>query len=149
MKADFISSWPNGELSAFSCVPVHRWPNELFGMRWSGYFIAPVDGIYTFATFSDDATRIAMGPISVLRNDDMHPGRWQYGAVELNKGLHQLGMLYGQGPAIYTMEVYVGLSGQRLQPLPDLLLRRALLPPTRKGLSVEPTDEPEAAVGQP
>ena len=149
MKADFISSWPNGELSAFTCVPVHRWPNELFGMRWSGYFLAPVDGIYTFATNSDDATRIAMGPISVLRNDDMHPGRWQYGAVELTKGLHQLGMLYGQGPAIYTMEVYVGLSGQRLQPLPDLLLRRALLPPARKGLSVEPTDEPEPAVGQP
>jgi hypothetical protein len=149
LKADFIASWPNAELNAFTCVPVHRWPNELFGMRWSGYFYAPVDGVYVFATNSDDATRISMGTVSVLRNDDMHPVRWQYGAVELTKGFHQLGMLYGQGPTIYTMETYVGLSGQRLQPLPDLLLRRAMQPPARKGLSVEPTDDAEPAVGQP
>jgi len=149
MKADFIATWPNAELDAFTCVSVHRWPNELFGLRWSGYFYAPVDGIYVFATNSDDATRIAMGSVSVLRNDDMHPGRWQYGAVELTKGFHQLGLLYGQGPAIYTMEVYVGLSGQRLQPLPDLLLRRNPQPPARKGLSVEPAEDVETAVGQP
>ena len=141
MKANFTSWWPNAELAAYGIVPVHRWPDELFGLRWSGYFLAPVDGVYVFATNSDDASRVTFGTVPVVRNDNLHADRWGYGAVALTAGYHQLGLLYGQGPGLRTMDVYVALSGQRLQRLPDLLLRRPLQPPQRKGVLADPGDE--------
>jgi hypothetical protein len=38
IRADFVGTWPNTELEAFTQVPVHRYPNTMFGLRFSGYF---------------------------------------------------------------------------------------------------------------
>ena len=139
MKADFTSIWPNFELDAFSRMPVHRWPNEWFALRFTGWFMAPYDGIYRFATNSDDATRIWFGDTQVLKNDELHPMRWSHGAVELNKGLHPITLWYAQGPSIHGLEAYVALPGQRYQRIPDLLLRRTPTPPVRKPMTFEVT----------
>lgn len=139
MKADFTSTWPNFELDAFSRMPVHRWPNEWFALRFTGWFMAPYDGIYRFATYSDDATRIWFGDTQVLKNDELHPMRWSHGAVELNKGLHPITLWYAQGPSIHGLEAYVALPGQRYQRIPDMLLRRTPTPPVRKPMTFEVT----------
>ncbi len=142
LKPDFESWWPNCELGALSKIPVHRWPNTNYGLRFTGYFIAPTDGVYVFATNSDDASRITIGDTIVVKNDDLHPVSWAYGAIELGKGYHPLTLLYGQGPGYDVLEVYVSLAGQRLQRLPDTLLRRPAIKPARKTITyVEPVDD--------
>jgi lysophospholipase L1-like esterase len=146
LKPDFETWWPNCELDVIWQMPVHRWPDHLFGLRFSGWFIAPVDGVYIFACGSDDAARLLIGDQIVVRNDDLHPVAWQQGAIELVRGYHPFTLLYGQGPGITALEVKVGLPGQRLQRLPDLLLRRPTTKPQRKGLSFEIAGE---GVGKP
>jgi hypothetical protein len=146
LKPDYETWWPNCELDVVWQMPVHRWPDQLFGLRFSGWFIAPVDGVYTFACGSDDAARLSIGDQIVVRNDDLHPVAWQQGAIELVRGYHPFTLLYGQGPGIIALDVKVGLPGQRLQTLPDLLLRRPPVKPQRKGLSFEVNADP---VGKP
>ncbi|MBN8526740.1 MAG: chitobiase/beta-hexosaminidase C-terminal domain-containing protein [Planctomycetes bacterium] len=155
MKADATAVWPNFELDAVSRMAVHRWPNEWFALRFTGWFMAPYDGIYRFATYSDDATRLWFGDTLVVRNDNLHAMRWAHGSVELNKGLHPVTLWYAQGPSLHGLEVHVALPGQRYQRLPDLLLRRTPAPPVRKPLSFEVTGgaddagEPDAAPNLP
>lgn len=150
MKADFTTVWPNFELDAISRIPVHRWPNEWFGLRFTGWFMAPYDGVYRFATYSDDATRVWFGDTLVVKNDNLHAMRWAQGSVDLNKGLHPITLWYAQGPSIHGLEVHVALPGQRYQRLPDLLLRRTPTQPVRKPITFEVTGggddagEPEA-----
>lgn len=133
-RPDFVAAWPNVELTAVTQVPVHRFPNTLFGLRFTGFFFAPVEGDYTFAVNSDDASRVIMGIVHVLRNDDLHPDRLQVESVHLTAGWHQLNIPYGQGPGVTALNVRVGLDGQRLQPLGDLLLRRDATPPETSGI---------------
>jgi hypothetical protein len=137
MKPDFTTFWPNFELDAVSRMPVHRWPNEWFGLRFTGWFMAPYDGVYRFATYSDDATRLWFGDTLVVQNDKLHAMRWAHGSIDLNKGLHPVTLWYAQGPSIYGLEVHVALPGERYQRLPDLLLRRTPVPPVRKPLTFE------------
>ena len=144
MKPDFETWWPNCELAVISKIPVHRYPDSNYGLRFTGYFLAPLDGVYVFATRSDDASRLTIGDVPVIRNDDMHPMQLEQGAIDLTKGLHSFSLLYGQGPSLSGLEVMVSLPGQRLQSLPDLLLRRPLQKPPRKGLTFEPTDDATA-----
>lgn len=148
LKPDYETWAQNIELGAVGRVPNHRWPNTLFGLRFTGYFIAPVDGIYIFATNSDDASRLSIGDTIVVRNDELHAAAWAYGAVELNRGFHQLNLQYGQGPGLIALEVFVALPGQRLQPLPDILLRRPIEKPARKGPMLEVDDGPDPEPGK-
>jgi hypothetical protein len=137
MKADAITWWPNVELDVVSRFAVHRWPNEWFALRFTGWFMAPYDGVYRFATYSDDASRVWFGDTLVVKNDNLHALRWAHGSVDLNKGLHPITVWYGQGPSQHGLELHVALPGQRYQRLPDLLLRRTPQPPVRKPLSFE------------
>lgn len=142
-KPDF-ETWHMGcDLGAISRVPVHRWPNNNFGLRFSGFFVAPYDGTYIFSTNSDDASRLSIGDAVVARNDEKATARWAYGAVELAKGLHPFTLVYGQGPGAAILEVYVALPGQRPHPLPDLLLRRPLVKTIRKSLEPEKDEDEE------
>lgn len=155
MKADFTTVWPNFELDAVSRMTVHRWPNEWFALRFTGWFMAPYDGVYRFATYSDDATRLWFGDTLVVRNDNLHAMRWAHGSVDLNRGLHPVTLWYAQGPSQHGLEVHVSLPGQRYQRLPDLLLRRTPTPPVRKPLAFEiaggadDAGEPDAAPNLP
>ena len=145
LKPDFESWWPNCEIEAIANIPVHRYPDLNFGLRFTGYFIAPIDGIYTFATNSDDASRVTLGDNIVVKNDDLHPVSWAYGAIELTKGYHPLTVLYGQGPGVHALEFYVSLAGQRLQRVPDTLLRRPLIKPARKTITYQTPAEDAGA----
>ena len=152
MKADFTAVWPNFELDAVSRMPVHRWPDEWFALRFAGWFTAPYDGVYRFAINSDDATRLWLGDVLVLKNDNLHAMRWAQGAVELNKGMHPILLWYAQGPTEHGLEVQLALPGQRYERLPDILLRRTATPFVRKPMAFEVAGaggdeggEPEAA----
>lgn len=150
LKPDGETWWPNCEIEAIDRLPTHRWPNTLFGLRFTGWFFAPFDGVYVFGTHSDDATRLSLGDVQVVRNDELHAIRTAYGAVELTKGYHPFTLLYAQGPSLYALSVTLSLPGQREQKLPDLLLRRPAVKPARKSiLTAEPADEPEASSAAP
>ena len=142
LKPDYETWWPNCEIAAINIIPVHRYPDVNYGLRFTGYFIAPVDGTYIFATNSDDASRVTLGDNIVVKNDDLHPVSWAYGAIELTKGYHPLTVLYGQGPGQHSLEFYMSLAGQRLQRVSDAFLRRPLVKPARKSIVYQqPTDD--------
>lgn len=141
LKPDFDTWWPNCEIDAITQIPIHHWPNTYFGLRFTGYFLAPLDGTYVFSTYSDDATRIFIGDTPVVKNDELHAVRWDKGAIELTKGYHPFTLLYAQGPGGYALETYVALPGQRQQRIPDMLFRRPAVKPPRKGISVEAADD--------
>ena len=101
-----------------------------------------VIGGLLFATNSDDASRVTLGDNIVVKNDDLHPVSWAYGAIELTKGYHPLTVLYGQGPGQHSLEFYMSLAGQRLQRVSDAFLRRPLVKPARKSIVYQqPTDD--------
>lgn len=137
MKPDFETTWPNTELAVDGQVPNHRWPEVNFGLRFTGYFYAPVAGTYIFSTDSDDSTRLKIGSSMFIKNDDLHAARAEQNAIELDEGYHPLTLLYGEGPGVIKCDVKVGLQGQRLRPLPDLLLRRPPVKPKKKELSFQ------------
>ena len=150
LKPDLETWWPNCEIAAITKVPVHRYPDTNYGLRFTGYFIAPVDGTYVFATNSDDASRVTLGDNIVVKNDDLHPVSWAYGAIELTKGYHPLTVLYSQGPGLHAMEFYMSLAGQRLQRVPNALLRRPLVKAARKTITYEqPDDGPDVKPVEP
>lgn len=105
----------------------------------AGYPVRPA-----FATRSDDTSRLFIGDLAAVKNDELHVVRWDRGAIELTKGWHPFVLHYAQGPGSLDLDVLVGLPGQRLAPLPDLLLRRAVVKPPRKnGIGAETPDDAE------
>ena len=131
MKPDFETWWANCELDVVSKIPVHHYPETNFGLRFSGYFMAPVDGVYQFTVSCDDACKLTIGDLPVFK-DDPHPQKLIKGSIELAKGAHSLVMLYGQGLAQTGLSTEVTIPGMRPQPLSDLLLRRPAIKPVRK-----------------
>ncbi len=66
-------------------------PNENFMARWTGYFLAPVDGEYNFHTDTDDGIRLYIDEELII--DFWNgAGRNQYADIELDAGWHAMMM---------------------------------------------------------
>ncbi len=63
---------------------------EDFGLTFSGYFLAPNDGLYEFAISSDDGSRVYIGDSLVVDNDGLHGGGDVIGRIALKAGYHPL-----------------------------------------------------------
>ena len=64
--------------------------NEHVSMIFKGYFNAEEDGLYEFATKSDDGSLLYMGDKLVVDNGGNHPAIKRNGMVALKKGWHPL-----------------------------------------------------------
>ena len=65
-----------------------------YGLIFCGYVYAPVDGIYTFSTRSDDGSVLKIGGKIIVDNDSSHAEIRAIGRIALKKGFHPYELLY-------------------------------------------------------
>lgn len=65
-----------------------------FGYIFEGLINVPEDGVYTFATKSDDGSVLYIGDTKVVDNDGSHAAISASGKIALKKGLHAYRLLY-------------------------------------------------------
>ena len=82
----------------------------------------PERGVYRFYTFSDDGSMLYINGKLVVNNDGGHSGRRAEGKIALEKGLHELHLLYFED--YMGQELEVGFSGRDIldTPLTDEML---------------------------
>ena len=82
----------------------------------------PEKGVYRFYTFSDDGSVLYIDGKLVVDNDGGHSARRSEGKIALEKGLHELRVLYFED--YMGQELEVGYSGRNIleTPLPDSML---------------------------
>lgn len=82
----------------------------------------PEKGVYRFYTFSDDGSVLYIDGKQVVDNDGGHSGRRAEGKIALEKGFHELHLLYFEN--YMGQELEVGLAGKNLPeaPLQDEML---------------------------
>lgn len=82
----------------------------------------PERGVYRFYTFSDDGSMLYIDGKLVVDNDGGHSGRRAEGKIALEKGLHELHLLYFED--YMGQELEVGFSGRDIldTPLTDEML---------------------------
>ncbi|MBA3686849.1 MAG: chitobiase/beta-hexosaminidase C-terminal domain-containing protein, partial [Planctomycetes bacterium] len=129
LAPDLVTWWPNCDSGLLDRLPTARKPAQVACLRYSGFFVAPVEGDYVFAVTSDGEARLFFGTTAVVRVDRRATARSQQGAIHLAKGWHAISLFYGQAGSWPALTVEVAEPGRRLQPLPELLLRRAPQPP--------------------
>ncbi|MDQ0943159.1 PA14 domain-containing protein [Streptomyces sp. V1I1] len=62
-------------------------PTDSFMVRWTGYFMPPTSGNYTFGSTADDGTRITVNNTQVLSNWSDSPGTNYGSAIGLTAGV--------------------------------------------------------------
>jgi outer membrane protein OmpA-like peptidoglycan-associated protein len=72
---------------------------EYFGIIYRGVFEITEPGDYNFRLSSDDGSILWIDNNEVISNDGVHGENSAEGALNLNKGLHQMKIWYFQGPA--------------------------------------------------
>jgi hypothetical protein len=88
-------------------------------LRFEGFFDAPVDGLYTFRTISDDGSRLWIGGALVVDNDGLHEARERSGVVALKAGPHHIAIAFFQGRGASVLRAEVegpALARQTLDP---------------------------------
>ncbi len=65
-----------------------------FGVIFSGYVLAPTDGIYSFSTKSDDGSLLKINGQTIVDNDGSHGEIRTSGRIALKKGFHPYELLY-------------------------------------------------------
>ena len=69
---------------------------EYYGVRISGYFRIPVDGMYEFALTSDDGSTLTIADKLVVDNDGLHGAVEKTGMIALAVGYHPFVLRYAQ-----------------------------------------------------
>jgi hypothetical protein len=71
-------------------------PPRQFSVEWVGWIRIDRDGVYTFATQSDDGSEVQIDDRQVVDNLGVHPLRRRAGSIALDRGFHQLRVRYMQ-----------------------------------------------------
>ena len=95
-----------------------------YAIRFRGYFDAPKDGVYTFATHSDDGSILRIGSLVVVNNDGIHGGTEVSGSVALKAGRHAFSVGYIQGGGGAELKVSVEGPGLSKREIPAAALSR-------------------------
>ena len=64
------------------------------GLIFDGYFLADEEGVYSFYTYSDDGSTIAIDGMPVVENDGPHSREERTGQIALRRGLHAIEVRY-------------------------------------------------------
>ncbi|MEZ4702209.1 MAG: PA14 domain-containing protein [Rhodothermales bacterium] len=82
-----------GEVATFSIDGLSQGKRE-YALVFEGLIEAPRDGVYTFATTSDDGSKLYIHGREVVDNDGWHGERTREGQVALQAGLHPIRVEY-------------------------------------------------------
>ena len=93
-----------------------------FAYEFRTWVQIPERGVYRFYTFSDDGSMLYLDGKLVVDNDGGHSARRREGKIALEKGLHELRVLYFED--YMGQELEVGYSGRNILEtvLPDAML---------------------------
>jgi hexosaminidase len=86
--------------------------NPAFGVIYTGFIRIDADGLYQFATRSDDGSVLAIDDQPVVNNDGKHPIAEQGGAIALQKGYHKFTLKYFDAGAVTALRVYMSMPGK-------------------------------------
>lgn len=93
-----------------------------FTARWSGVVKIEKAGSYTFATESDDGSRLSIDGKPVVNNGGSHGMEKKSGTIELTPGDHAIVVEYFQGGGGAGMKVFWKAPGGDEQPIPAAAL---------------------------
>jgi len=83
-----------------------------FGLQFNGYINIPANGTYTFATASDDGSRLYIGTTLVANNDGGHAVTEASGQIGLQAGKHAIRVEYFE--AAGGQSLAVKMNGQAI-----------------------------------
>ncbi len=93
-----------------------------FSIRWSGNIEISEDGLYLFATESDDGSRLYIDGTLVVDNWGEHAKRYQRGTVELKKGKHEIRVEYFDAKWAASLRVLWTTPGESEKEIPETAL---------------------------
>ena len=87
---------------------------------WTGQVLAPVDGVYTFSTFSDDGVQLWVNGQQLIDDWTYHGGTWDYGSITLQAGqFYTITLQYFQGGGGSDTYLEWSYPGQDQQVIPQ------------------------------
>jgi hypothetical protein len=101
---------------------MQRWhgvPPPQFSVRWSGFLTVGRPGAYTFATTSDDGSRLWIDGRLVVDNSGVHASATQSGQLELARGSHRVRLEYEQVGGDFMLTWSWARAGGRLSAAPS------------------------------
>jgi hypothetical protein len=91
---------------------------EPLGLEFTGYFLAPANGLYLFHCRSNDGSTLTMDGEMLIDNDGMHKMTTRSCIVALKKGYHALQVRYFDAGGQRGLEVAFEGPGIEKQLLP-------------------------------
>ncbi|MBN2010515.1 chitobiase/beta-hexosaminidase C-terminal domain-containing protein [candidate division KSB1 bacterium] len=73
-----------------------RKQSEMFAIKYTGYFYAPEDDIYTFYLSSDDGGQLSINDSLIVDNDGLHAMIEKSGKAYLKQGMHRIDVQFFQ-----------------------------------------------------
>ena len=104
---------------------------EHFALEFTGYVRVPTDGVYLFATKSDDGSRLYVGGKLVVDNDGLHAAFEKRGFAALKAGTHPIRVTFFEAGGDDALEVFWEGPGLRRQVIPAKALSRRAQPATQ------------------
>ena len=95
-----------------------RLRDDQFGFRFTGTINAPGAGVYTFATNSDDGSRLWIDGTLVVDNDGLHAPVQQSGTISLAGGDHSIVVTFFEQGGGQVLDVTYAPPGGGLRAIP-------------------------------
>lgn len=124
---DFASLVPvsKGKTMEISIDEIEEKISENTGVVFQGWINISADGEYTFATLSDDGSKLFIDQTEVVDNDGDHGVQEREGSINLTKGKHSIRVIYfNGGGGCYLNCLYSGPDVVRQIISPEVLTIR-------------------------
>ena len=95
---------------------------EALGLVFSGYFLAPQDGVYLFHCRSNDGSKLFLDGEEFIDNDGLHKTTVKSGIATLEKGYHPIRVTYFESGGQEDLDVFVEGPGIMKRPVPASML---------------------------
>lgn len=95
---------------------------DYFGYEFHSFIRIPEKGIYNFYTYSDDGSKLYIDGQEIVNNDGSHSAQRAEGKVALEKGFHEIRIVYLE--SYMGQELEVGISSRKMleKTIPDNML---------------------------
>ncbi len=90
-----------------------------FGYDFKGLIQVPEKGIYTFGCYSDDGCLLYIDGRLIVDNNGSHSAERKEGTIALDKGFHDIQLLYFEDCMGQELKVTVSNRNVKRQPIPD------------------------------
>lgn len=98
-------------------------PRDDFSVRWTGQVLAPSEGTYTFALWSDDGVRLWIDDRLLIDDWRVHDKTLNKNKVQLSKGWHPLRLDYFQSKSEKSIRFFWAPPGEIVAPVAPRHLR--------------------------